>query len=365
MGGLKPIGRDSRTDGNLSRAGGHLAAQQISGRSKGRSVKATHPATQHGRRNTTWLPVVAAAAFLLVAGLIATLAMGSSPGHGSPSAALAATPPGTTANQGIGAVGTGTTATPQPASSSALSSASSIPSTPARTASSASKPASQPPATPSSGASRSAVSGSLAGRVQPGVTYQGVATEYSAADGDGACLFGPAGDMMIAAMNETDYQNSEACGAHVLVRAAGGATVTVLITNECPLPCAPGQLDLSQQAFAKIADPRAGRVPITWQLISPATSSTISIRYKTGSSRYWCGLQVIGERNPVARLEVSTGSGWQQLPRSSYNYFLSGDGTGCGRAIRITDVYGQQLTTAAMPIEPNVVQPARIQFAQH
>ena len=197
------------------------------------------------------------------------------------------------------------------------------------------------------------------------MTYQGIATEYSAADGDGACLFGPSSDMMIAAMNERDYQNSEACGAHILVHAANGATVTVLITNECPYPCAPGQLDLSQQAFAKIADPKAGRVAISWQLVSPGTSDSMSVRYKAGSSQYWCGIQVIGERNPVVRLEVSTGSGWQQLPRSSYNYFLSANGTGCGRAIRITDIYGQQLTTAALPVEPNVVQPVKIQFAQH
>ena len=32
----------------------------------------------------------------------------------------------------------------------------------------------------------------LAGRIVPGVTYHGVATEYSAGDGNGACLFGPA-----------------------------------------------------------------------------------------------------------------------------------------------------------------------------
>ncbi|WP_228563850.1 expansin EXLX1 family cellulose-binding protein [Catenulispora rubra] len=205
----------------------------------------------------------------------------------------------------------------------------------------------------------------MAGRIQPGVSYQGVATEYAAADGNGACLFGPAADMMIAAMNELDYQNSQACGAHILVHAANGATVTVLITNECPYPCAPGQLDLSQQAFAKIADPKAGRIPITWQLISPGSSGNISIRYKAGSSQYWCGIQVIGERNPVARLEVSTGSGWQQLPRASYNYFLSASGTGCGKAIRITDIFGEQLTTSAFPVEPDVIQPAQVQFAQH
>lgn len=322
-------------------------------------MKATHPTTQHHKQRKRWLPISATAALLVVAGLIAVLAVGM----GSPSPH--------NADSGTAAAGP-TAATP---SSPQATTSVVVQQTPVHQTSGDSTPGNKTPggtattsrtsATPAHSSSQSASASSLAGRIQPGVAYKGVATEYSAADGSGACLFGPSGDMMIAAMNELDYQNSEACGAHILVRAANGATVTVLITNECPYPCAPGQLDLSQQAFAKIADPKAGRIPITWELVSPASSGTISVRYKVGSSQYWCGIQVIGERNPVARLEVSTGSGWQQLSRSSYNYFLSPSGTGCGKAIRITDIYGQQVTTAAFAVEPDVIQPAQVQFAQH
>ncbi|MFJ3202453.1 expansin EXLX1 family cellulose-binding protein [Streptomyces sp. NPDC086989] len=204
-----------------------------------------------------------------------------------------------------------------------------------------------------------------AGRIQPGATYKGVATAYAAGDGNGACLFGPSDDLMIAAMNTTDYESSRACGAYVRVRAASGASITVRITNECPLPCAPGQLDLSEQAFAKLADPKLGRIPITWSLLSPHTSGPLSIRYKTGSSPYWCGIQVIDHRNPVARLEVRTTNGWRRLPRTDYNYFLSSDGSGCGGAMRITDIYGEQLTVDGTALLPNVAQPTRVQFAPH
>ncbi|WP_258023642.1 expansin EXLX1 family cellulose-binding protein [Streptomyces bambusae] len=204
-----------------------------------------------------------------------------------------------------------------------------------------------------------------AGRIQPGTTYKGVATAYAAGDGNGACLFGPSDDLMIAAMNTTDYESSRACGAYVRVRAASGASITVRITNECPLPCAPGQLDLSEQAFAKLADPELGRIPITWSLLSPHTSGTLSIRYKTGSSPHWCGIQVIDHRNPVARLEVRTTKGWQRLPRTDYNYFLSADGSGCGSTMRITDIYGEQLTVDGTALLPNVAQPTRVQFAPH
>ncbi|MFI8831635.1 expansin EXLX1 family cellulose-binding protein [Streptomyces afghaniensis] len=204
----------------------------------------------------------------------------------------------------------------------------------------------------------------LAGRIQPQVTYKGVATHYDAADGDGACLYGPSPDLMVAAMNHTDYETSKACGAHILVRAANGASVTVRVTNECPLPCAPGQLDLSKEAFAKLAGLSAGRIPITWSLLSPSTSDTVSIRYKTGSSSHWCGIQALGHRNPLARLEVKTGSGWSRLTRTEYNYFLSPGGTGCGGALRLTDIYGEQLTVDGIAIRPDAVQPTRVQFAR-
>ncbi|MEV8100521.1 RlpA-like double-psi beta-barrel domain-containing protein [Streptomyces sp. TLI_235] len=76
----------------------------------------------------------------------------------------------------------------------------------------------------------------LTGRIKPGTNYRGVATSYDAADGNGACLYGPSGDLMIAAMNHTDYESSKACGSYALVLTANGASITVRIVNGCPLP---------------------------------------------------------------------------------------------------------------------------------
>jgi expansin (peptidoglycan-binding protein) len=226
--------------------------------------------------------------------------------------------------------------------------------------------ASARPSATSTSSPKSNVTTQLAGRIKPKVTYHGKATFYDSGDGNGACLFGPAKDpTMIGAMNETDYEGSKACGAFVQVTVAGGASVTVQITNLCPLPCAPGQIDLAPQAFAKLADPKRGEVPITWKLLSPGMSDPISIRYKVGSSQYWCGIQAINHRNPLARLEVRSGSGWRQLTRASYNYFLSPSGEGCGAAIRLTDIYGEQLTVNGISISPDVAQRTGVQFAQH
>lgn len=295
---------------------------------------------------------------LTAAGVLAYLVMGLLPGRKADAAPAAATPAATAQVRADNAADKGTPS----ASATPTATGTSTPTAGASTT--AARPSAKVTPRPSRTASTEAAAPST-GRIRPGAFYRGVATAYEAGDGNGACLYGPSSDLMIAAMNTTDYETSRACGAYVRVRAANGASVTVRITNECPAPCAPGQLDLSQQAFAKLAPLKVGRIPITWSLLSPSTSDTISLRYKTGSSPYWCGIQAIGHRNPVARLEVRTGNGWRQLPRTDYNYFVSADGRGCGSAIRLTDIYGEQLTISGIALRPNVVQPTRVQFALH
>ncbi|MFG2128788.1 expansin EXLX1 family cellulose-binding protein [Streptomyces sp. NPDC048751] len=307
------------------------------------------------------LTVVAVAAVALVVSLVIALRPDGGPGGpseaGKDRAASVAgartdTQPTPTAES---ASPSPSTASPSPKASTKAPTKSAKPSSAPASARAAAKPAPRKPVTAAAPSS---------GRIRPGATYQGVATAYDS-NGDGACSYGPTSDVMNAAMNTTDYETSRACGAYVLVRASSGKSITVRITNECPAPCQPGQLDLSQQAFAKLAPLSTGRIAITWSLLSPETSDTISIRYKTGSSQYWCGIQAIGHRNPLASLEVRTGGGWKALPRTGYNYFLSEQGTGCGSAIRLTDIYGEQLTVGALPVRANVVQPTGIQFARH
>lgn len=310
----------------------------------------SHRRPPRTRRRTALVSAVAVAAAVLVVSLVVAVR----PDRDADTTQATATPV-------AGAQASVSPTAPTPKPKPKPSTASPTP-TPARTT-----PSERPSPTSTAEPAPRPVSGSapLAGRIQPKVTYEGVATHYDAGNGDGACLYGPSPDLMVAAMNHTDYESSKACGAYVLVRAASGASVTVRITNECPLPCAPGQLDLSKQAFAKLAGLSAGRIPITWSLLSPSTSDTMSIRYKTGSSRHWCGIQAIGHRNPLARLEVGTGSGWSRLTRTEYNYFLSPDGTGCGGPLRLTDIYGEQLTVDGISVRPDVIQPTRVQFTRH
>ncbi|MER5787799.1 expansin EXLX1 family cellulose-binding protein [Streptomyces sp. NPDC001980] len=307
------------------------------------------------------LAVAAVAAVALVVTLVVAFRPGDAAGATGQDRAVSASEaaPSPTADPATPTSPKPSTAAPKPSASARTTPPASAPATPSTT------PSRRPASGTDRAASAATTTAPAAGRIRPGTTYQGVATSYDVGNGDGACSYGPTSDVMTAAMNTADYETAKACGAYVSVRAASGTSITVRITNECPAPCAVGQLDLSQQAFAKLAPLSAGRIAITWSLLSPAVSDTVSIRYKTGSTQYWCGIQAIGHRNPLARLEVRTGGGWLALTRTGYNYFLSEQGTGCGGEIRLTDIYGEQLTVPALAVRPDVVQHTGVQFARH
>ena len=146
---------------------------------------------------------------------------------------------------------------------------------------------------------------------------------YYGATGEGQCSFDASpGDLMVAAMNDHDYAAAAACGEFVSVSGPNGS-VTVRITDRCP-ECKPGDIDLSAQAFARIADPVAGRVPIGWQVVAGDVQGPLAFRLKEGSTRYWTAIQVRNHRLPVTGLEIKpTGSSaWIGVARTDYNYFV-------------------------------------------
>jgi len=180
--------------------------------------------------------------------------------------------------------------------------------------------------------------------------HHGIATYYNAT-GAGACMFDPSpADLMVAAMNAVEYNNAAVCGAYVFVTGPKG-TVTVRIVDLCP-ECLAGHLDLSQEAFALIADLPQGRVNITWQVVSPALTGPIAYHFKDGSNQWWTAVQIRNHRNPIAKLEyLRDGSQWVAVPRTSYNYFVqTNPGMGPGPyTFRVTDSYGNVLSDSGIP----------------
>lgn len=156
-----------------------------------------------------------------------------------------------------------------------------------------------------------------------GATRQGEGTYYVEATGDGSCMFGPSpDDMMIAALNTPDWSNAASCGGFAEVTGPRGS-VTVRIVDRCP-ECKSGDLDFSPQAFDRIAERSAGRVPISWKLVAGEVQGPIQYRYKEGSTRFWVAIQVRNHRVPVAKLEIlpAGASTWIEATRAEYNYFI-------------------------------------------
>ena len=183
--------------------------------------------------------------------------------------------------------------------------------------------------------------------------HQGIATYYGAT-GAGACLFDPSSaDLMVAALNAEEFDTAALCGAYVHVTGPKGV-VTVRIVDLCP-ECKAGHLDLSQEAFASIADLVDGRVAISWQVISPAIDGPIAYHFKDGSNQWWTAVQIRNHRNPIAKVEFHDGEQWVAVERTNYNYFVqTNPGMGPGPyQFRVTDSYGNVLVDNDIPHREN------------
>jgi expansin len=207
------------------------------------------------------------------------------------------------------------------------------------------------------GASSVSASGAGAGTVGPprecGAEEQrsGEATYYDFADGSGNCSFDPSPeDLRVGAMNHEDYAASAACGACAAIEGPNGA-VTVRIVDQCP-ECPAGDIDLSPEAFAEIADLSLGRVPITWQYAPCEVSGPIRYHFKEGSNPYWLAVQVRNHRYAIATVEYADAAGgFTAMAREDYNFFVEPAGLGEGPfAFRVTDVYGQTLEDTGIPL---------------
>ncbi|MCA9655258.1 MAG: hypothetical protein KC501_35415 [Myxococcales bacterium] len=190
----------------------------------------------------------------------------------------------------------------------------------------------------------------------------GEATYYDFADGSGNCGF-PAtpDDLMVGAMNDVDYAGSAACGTCVRIDGPDGS-VDVRIVDRCP-ECPAGDIDLSPEAFARIAPLADGRVAISWQTIPCPVSGPVVYHFKDGSNPWWTAVQLRNHRHGIARLEVQQGDAWVEVPRVDYNYFVQDTGMGEGPlAFRVTDVLGSVLEDSGIPLLDDADAPGAGQF---
>jgi expansin (peptidoglycan-binding protein) len=188
--------------------------------------------------------------------------------------------------------------------------------------------------------------GSSSGSTFAAAVKAGKATYYDYLGADAvACSFDITSDTDVTALPDDDFAGSAACGACVTVSGPKGK-VTVRVVDRCA-DCEPGHIDLSAQAFAKIADPTLGHVPVTYQVVECAAAGPMSYRVKEGSSEYWTAIQIRNHRLPVAKVEVMKDGAFTDMPRETYNYFVLSSGVGkqpAGIQLRLTAFDGQVVT---------------------
>ncbi|NVB38534.1 hypothetical protein G6O69_11895 [Pseudenhygromyxa sp. WMMC2535] len=154
---------------------------------------------------------------------------------------------------------------------------------------------------------------------------------------------------MVGAMNAADYAGSAVCGSCVRIDGPEG-TVEVRIVDQCP-ECAPGDIDLSPEAFQALAPLEHGRVPISWTYIPCAVDGPITYHFKDGSNPWWTAVQLRNHRHAIASFEFLDEDTWVEVPRLDYNYFVYDSGMGEGPfSFRVTDVTGEVLEDSGLPL---------------
>lgn len=187
-----------------------------------------------------------------------------------------------------------------------------------------------------------------------GTVHKGKATFYDSKGAGGNCSYPSApANRLYVALGPTEYSAGAACGGYLDVTGPRG-TVRVLIMDQCP-ECAAGHIDLSREAFARIADPVQGIVTVSYRAaVDPPLAGPLTFRIKEGASQYWFAVLVAEHGNPLRTVEVRQGSGaWRTTARQDYNYWLVDSGAGPGPyAVRVTDVYGHRVTATGITMSP-------------
>jgi expansin len=194
-------------------------------------------------------------------------------------------------------------------------------------------------------------------RPASGATRSGTATFYTL-DALPNCGYpDAAASATYVALSPADFAGSAACGTVLDVTGPEG-TVRVTVADQCP-ECEPGHLDLAAPAFARIADPVAGIVPIRFTRVAdPPKAGPVRVRVKEGSSPYWLALLPIDTGNPLASVTVRG----QALERTGYGYWVAATGAGPGPyQVRLTDDRGHTATvTVPLSVGATVSTGARL-----
>ena len=195
--------------------------------------------------------------------------------------------------------------------------------------------------------------------------YQGRATFFDAANPAGGLgnsgLDVPTADRLqqVVAINNIQWNGSEASGAFLEVsgpKQREGAAPIIVQVNDQLVERADG-MDMSAQAFERVADPIAGIVNIDYQVVGPADDYVTAYGHRIGdgivvegiadSNPYYPTLRLNNHRYPVESVELIESDGnLVEFERGSDNRFVLDETSAINGAqdLLVTDIFGQQVT---------------------
>ncbi|ROT31749.1 expansin EXLX1 family cellulose-binding protein [Micromonospora sp. HM5-17] len=197
-----------------------------------------------------------------------------------------------------------------------------------------------------------------------GKVYKGKASYYDGGNSGGNCSFpGPPANRLYVALGPAQYAGGAACGSFLEVTGPKGK-VRVMVLDRCA-GCRGNKIDLSKQAFAKIADLSAGIVSIRYRfVVNPPVTGPLTFRIKGGASKWWFAVQVGNHGNPLKSVAVRRAGGeWRRAKRQPDNYWVVEGGLGMGPyEIRVTDIHGNEAVATGIQLKPRKVQRSRVRL---
>ncbi|GAB3683211.1 hypothetical protein GCM10027589_52830 [Actinocorallia lasiicapitis] len=186
----------------------------------------------------------------------------------------------------------------------------------------------------------------------------GFATHYKAGGGNCAYPVLPA-DHYLVALSEGEYAGARACGT-ILEVTGPARTIRVLVVDRCG-PCKPGEIDLSEEAFAALAPLGKGRIPVSYRTLVDPPVENLAVRVRGGSNPYWLSLLVMGHGNPLRSVRArAPGRPWTPLVLTDYNAWQAPHGLGKGPfAVEITDIRGHRAQVTGIRLIIDLVQRTR------
>ncbi|MEN1728361.1 MAG: expansin EXLX1 family cellulose-binding protein [Pseudomonadota bacterium] len=127
------------------------------------------------------------------------------------------------------------------------------------------------------------------------------------------------GDGFSVAMNNPQWGGGVHCGECLELTGPLGSTI-VRVIDLCP-ECVEGELNISVQAFAAIADPMPGFANISWERVDCPVSGAINYEFNAGSSPFFFQVKADNHRYGITDMEVLIDGEFEPLARINSSFF--------------------------------------------